>query len=98
MMDIFKSLKTTSKIVDQDKGVDFALWLDEVDPILGNPILIEVKTGDITPEQLNNGERQLQNYLAKTKSKVGLLLYLDKPGKKFPLGSSLDPLVIRTDL
>ncbi len=98
MANLLNSLKTTSRIIEQDKGVDFALWLDDVDPILGNPILLEVKYGNITPETLNMGERQLQNYLLATKSKVGLLLYLDKTGRRFPLGSSLNPLVIRMDL
>lgn len=95
---IFDSLRTTSKIVEQDKGVDFALWLDDIDSILENPVLIEIKYGNVTKEMLNNGEYLLQKHLMKTKSKVGLLLYLDKTGRRFSLGSSLSPLVIRSDL
>ena len=97
MLNIINSLNTTSMVVEQDKGVDFALWLDDIDPNLGNPVLVEVKFGNITTETLNKGERQLQNHLIKTKSKAGLLLYLDGGGRKFPLGSSLSPLVIKID-
>lgn len=98
MGDILTSLRTTLKVVEQDKGVDFAIWLDEADPVFGNPILIEVKYGNITNEILDMGEQQILNYLFKTNGKAGLLLYLDKNGKRFPLGTSLNPLVIRMDL
>jgi len=98
MVNIINSLSATSKIVEEDKGVDFALWLDDADPILGNPILIEVKYGNINNETLINAELQLQNYIIKTKSKAGLLLYLDKSGNRFSLGTSLNPFIIRMDL
>ncbi|MXO78761.1 MULTISPECIES: hypothetical protein [Paenibacillus] len=95
---IFDSLRTTSKMVEQGEGVDFALWLDDMNFISGNPVLIEAKYGNITPDMLQNGEYLLQKFLGTTKSKVGLLLYLDKSGKRFSLGSSLSPLVLRIDL
>ncbi|WP_145050753.1 toll/interleukin-1 receptor domain-containing protein [Paenibacillus xylanexedens] len=95
---IFDSLRTTSKMVEQDKGVDFALWLDDINFILGNPVLIEAKYGNITSDMLKSGEYQLLHHLIKTKSRVGLLFYLDKTGKRFSLGSSLSPLMIRVDL
>lgn len=99
MINIMGSLNATSKYVDhQGTGVDFALWLDEEQTDIGNQILIEIKYGNINNETLRLGERQLQNYLINTNSKAGLLLYLDRNGKRFPLGTCINPLVVRMDL
>ncbi|MEH7148814.1 hypothetical protein, partial [Priestia megaterium] len=87
--------------VTQDKGVDFVLWLDELDEVnqlFGNILLIEMKIGSLTKEVIDAGERQLQQYLENTNNKVGLLLYFDREGKRFKLGGSLNPLIIRMDI
>ena len=43
-------------------------------------------------------ENQLKNSLIQEKSEFGLLLYLDKSGKKFTENYSLSPLIIRMDI
>jgi nucleoside 2-deoxyribosyltransferase len=95
---IFKRMNILSKEVGADAGVDLVLWLDETETFIGNTILVEFKFGKITNDILKNGEKQLSNYLLSTNNKVGLLLYLDREGKKFPMGNLIDPLVIRLDL
>ncbi|MBT2639853.1 nucleoside 2-deoxyribosyltransferase [Bacillus sp. ISL-39] len=98
LMNIFELNNITVKTVSQNKGVDFVLWIDEMNEILGNILMIEVKIGNITKEMLNNSESELQTILRNTNNKVGLLLYLDRIGRRFDIGNSLDPLIIRMDI
>ena len=98
--DIFKTLKlnyvdnTTSK----DKGVDFALWNDELGRIIGNPIIVEVKYGNLLNNIFENAEQQFRKYIEKSDAKIALLLYLDKRDKRHKIKSSLSPLIISYDL
>ena len=82
---------------NKDKGVDFALWSDELGKIVGNPIIIEIKYGNLSNSTIENAEFQLKNYIEKSDAKVAILIYLDKGGKRFKIKSSLNPLMISFD-
>jgi hypothetical protein len=74
---------------------DLAVWLDSVEASLGNPLLVEVKTGNLTEAQLTRSESQMRSRIGKTAAQLGLLVYLDRRGRKFPTDTSSWPLVVR---
>ena len=81
-----------------DKGVDMALWIDSTESILGNPILVEIKSGILSKSRLLHAEEQLRKYIENTNSSVGLLIYFDKNGKTFHQNKIRKPLVIWLEL
>jgi len=81
-----------------DRGVDYAVWNDNLTFAVGNPLLIEVKAGSLTPHVIHTTENRLKGYLARTNAQAGMLLYLDRNGRRFGENYSLDPLIIRYDL
>lgn len=81
----------------KDKGVDFALWDDSLSSLIGNPIFIEVKSGQLNYQKIKQSEEQLQNYINETDAKAGILLYLDKNDKRFTDNFSYNPLILRFD-
>jgi nucleoside 2-deoxyribosyltransferase len=96
-------LKSEGEVLTQlhyrvgDKGVDIALWIDALEPSLGNPILVEVKKGILSEASLGVAEEQLRRYLTLTNTNLGLLIYLDSRGKRFKRSRFAMPLVIRLD-
>ena len=83
---------------NKDKGIDFALWSDNLGKILGNPIIFELKYGRLDRARLQNAENQIRKYIEVSDAKVGVLLYLDREGKRHKIKSSLYPLIISYDL
>ncbi len=81
----------------QDKGVDFAIWDDNLTSVIGNPLFIEIKYGSLTPQRIYQAESQLKGYLEKSDAKASILLYLDVEGKRFSENYSLSPLILRFD-
>ena len=80
-----------------DVGADMAIWLDALESSLGNPVIVELKTGHLSEPQLKEAELQLRHSLQKTNGRVGLLVYLDQAGRRFPSQSSGSPLVVRLE-
>ena len=76
-------------------GVDMALWLDEVESSLGNPLLVEVKLGRLTESKIAQAEDQLRSYIVKTHARAGLLVYLDRQGHRFDQRGQ--PIVLGSD-
>jgi Restriction endonuclease len=79
----------------RDRGVDFAVWIDELEQPLGNPILVQVKAGDFSERRLREAAMQLRTYMEKTHSHSGLLIYWDKSNREFPRVSSKWPMVFQ---
>ena len=98
--EIFKTIKLNYVENSQnlDKGVDFALWNDELGRIIGNPIIVEVKYGNLSETMFHSAEEQVKKYAEKTEAKVALLLYLDKGNKRHKIKSHLSPLIISYDI
>lgn len=81
-----------------ERGVDMALWLDEVQSSLGNPLLVEVKLGRLTESKVAEVEEQLRTYISKTRAQAGLLVYLGREGQRFVKVGARWPLVFRFDV
>lgn len=60
-----------------DMGVDFAIWSDELEAILGNPILIEIKRNIRNRAQALKVTNQLLSYIEKSNSKYAIVFYLE---------------------
>lgn len=62
----------------KDFGVDFAIWENDLEPIIGNPLIIELKR-EINKSNINRINDQIDNYLKKINSGSALVLYLLGP-------------------
>lgn len=82
---------------NRDRGVDLALWIDSLPPSIGNPVLVEVKSGRLSQVQLDKAESTLREYLVSAGATVGILLYRDTKGTRFPQTREAWPLVWRLD-
>lgn len=79
----------------KDTGVDFAVWADELQSALGNPLLVEVKGGSLTRQRIEEAAVQLRLYTQKTHGRCALLVYWDKHHREFPIVSRGWPLIIQ---
>ncbi|MGV3589473.1 MAG: hypothetical protein ACO1OF_20870 [Adhaeribacter sp.] len=97
---IFKTinLNFVQNQADSNKGVDFALWNDELGKIIGNPIIVEVKYGNLSNKVFENAENQIKKYAEVSDAKLAILLYLDRENKRHKIKSSLRPLIISYDI
>jgi len=77
------------------RGADMAVWVDELQPSIGNPLLVEVKSGRLSEARLHEGEQQLRHYLSHINARMGLLVYWDSEGRRFTPRKHEWPLVIR---
>lgn len=98
--EIFKTIRLSyvQNETTRDTGIDFALWNDELGKILGNPMIVEVKYGNISETIFQAAEEQINKYVSKADVRVALLLYLDREGKRYKVKSSLHPLIISYDV
>ncbi len=62
-----------------DRGVDLAVWSDALQPSIGNPLLIEIKTRIVNPDAARRSAAQLFKHLAAAGTRWGLLLYGQGP-------------------
>lgn len=96
---IFKKLSiSVERVSDKAKGVDFAIWSDSLSNIIGNVVFVELKYGNLNERRIYEAELQLQHYLERSEARSGILLYLDKTGKRFKENYSISPLILRYDL
>jgi hypothetical protein len=76
-----------------DTRVDLAVWADEFDPLIGNPLLIEIKRKlhrELIPALLD----QLSTYLQQGNSQWALVLYLRGPTQIPKMPSTLSSRVL----
>lgn len=86
IMRVFKKLnvQAVSEMSLGDRArIDIAITNERLSTYLGNPILFEVKSGQINPNIIEKSQYQLQNYLNKTEASFGILLYFDKNDRRF---------------
>ncbi|PZX50757.1 hypothetical protein LX76_03296 [Cereibacter changlensis] len=62
-----------------DERADLAVWSDELQPFVGNPILVEIKSNLQTREAASRAGKQLASYVAAAGGLWGLLLYTKGP-------------------
>jgi len=78
----------------EQAGARLVAWLSESIPRVGNPLLVEVKTGILTKHAFAEGVEGLRSYLSRAQLTAGLLVYGDsRHGHVFspPAG---DPIVL----
>ena len=59
----------------ESRKVDLAIWVDELEAVLGNPILIEIKERIDSQEQVMKISNQILEYISKSNSRYALLIY-----------------------
>jgi hypothetical protein len=98
--EIFKTihLRYADNTRGSDTGIDFALWSNKLGRIVGNPIIVQLKLGNLANSTFKNLEEQIKKYAENSDAKVALLLYLDRSGKRFKIDYSLSPLIIAYDV
>jgi hypothetical protein len=98
--EIFKTIRINyiENVNDKDSGIDFMFWNDNLGKVIGNPILVELKYGNLSDRDIAKTDAQLSQYIMKAEARVALFLYLDKGGKRFKIKSSLLPLIITYDI
>ncbi len=98
--DIFSKLNiqnTSLSEAPRDRGADLIIRSKELTPYFGNPILVEVKSGSLSPQRLIETQDRLQGYISRTEAKGGIILYLDKAGRRFNLPTK-NPYILCFDL
>lgn len=80
---------------NRDLGADFAIWIDELEYSLGNPLLVEVKAGVLSPEGLREAAANLRRQVLATHGRSALLIYWDRRNREFPSPPSGWPLVLQ---
>lgn len=78
---------------EKDFQADFSLWIDELNSIVGNPIIVETKSSS-DQAILNDAVIRLSEHLKKYNSKVGFLIYNNPSDKQFNNLFLFSPLVI----
>jgi hypothetical protein len=91
-------VQVESKDSARDAGVDCVVWSERLQQTVGNPILIELKTGNVDAGRVAIAEKQLQRYLEAVGAQYGVLLYLDRAGKRFPDYQTKSAGILRFDL
>jgi len=74
---------------------DFAVWIDDLPEPLGNPLLVEVKAGELSDLSVGQAAAQLREDVEKTHGHGGLLFYWDEQNREYPLISSSRPLIFQ---
>lgn len=77
----------------QDRGYDFALWLDELEHLVGNPILVEVKVRLSKASATSLKKKFLQSEGVEV-GKALLVVFLEGPEAQIASANSGSPLVL----
>jgi hypothetical protein len=106
--DIFNLIKETfSKLNVQnasitaapiEKGADLIIRSNELSPYFGNPILVEIKSGNLNSNALIQTQERLLNYIKKSDAKGGIILYLDRNNRRYDSEISNYPSILSIDL
>ncbi|MGE3553020.1 MAG: hypothetical protein AB7M93_09105 [Candidatus Obscuribacterales bacterium] len=75
-----------------DDYYDFAIWLDDIEPTVSNPVLVELKTH--LPSDTLNLEARLQESLKKSGSEIGIVAFLNSASSTIPGTSATLPLIV----
>jgi len=83
-----------SEATNPDLGADIAVWSDALQPLMGNPLLIEVKARLRRPEDLQRAATQLAAATAASGTLWGLLLYGEGVSPSWLSKKSLPPNIL----
>lgn len=62
---------------EPDTTADFAVWVDEIESVVGNPLIIEIKKRIADPAQSIDIRNQMLTYLAASNCRAALVLYME---------------------
>jgi hypothetical protein len=79
---------------ERERGADLAVWSDVLQPFVGNPLLVEVKSRVEDRASARSASEQLVGYIAKSGARWALLLYGDGPSSSAPQWSATPPNVL----
>jgi hypothetical protein len=68
-------LDVVSEATEKELRADFAVWSDELEPFVGNPLIIEVKSGLRSRSDIEKAGQQVRLYLEQIGGLWGLILY-----------------------
>jgi hypothetical protein len=91
-------VQVESKSSGRDDGVDCVVWSEQLSGTIGNPIIIQIKAGKLVASQLVRADERLQRYLEATGARCGILLYLDRTGKRFRDYQPRSAAILRFDI
>jgi hypothetical protein len=78
-------------------GPDMAIWINEMENIINNPIVIDIKYGSLTKAKIDESVLHLRKYMNKSHTMMGLIIY--KSTNNFKYSGSIGglPIVIPLD-
>ncbi len=82
----------------RDHGVDMAIWSDVLEPVTGNPLLIQIKTRLPSRSEVRSSATNLSKHLLASGTPWGLLLYGEAMDTSARISSNLPPNVLAIDL
>lgn len=77
------------------RGADLAVWADELESFVGGPLLVEIKSGELSERRLQDAAEQLRHHVSSTHGRFGLLIYWDQNGREFPQTSAKWPFIFQ---
>lgn len=80
---------------ENDFGADMALWIDELQGSVGNPLIVQVKAGKITEKTAQKAEQQILALVPKVHAHAGVFIYHDPDNKRIGEAPLSWPLVMR---
>ncbi len=79
--DVLNNFNDIKYVKKQEKressAIDFSIWINGLDIISANPVLIETKYGNLTKATLLGARDQLIKYLINLKTSIGIIIYFD---------------------
>ena len=79
---------------EYERGADFAVWSDVLQPFVGNPLIVEIKSPIQDKASAKRAVEQLTSYLDSSGARWALLLYGDGPASTASLWSTAPPNVL----
>jgi hypothetical protein len=76
-------VQNASIVESPNEGVDLIIRSKSLTPYFGNPIIIEVKTGNLSNKRIIETEKKILSYIQNTDAKSAIVLYLDRNNKRF---------------
>jgi hypothetical protein len=73
---------------------DLVVWLEELEGKTNNPVIIEIRAGELSQESLSNADQKLKSYLKISGSDIGLLVYSDRRGSRFQQKQAEYPITL----
>jgi hypothetical protein len=91
--DLFEEANiTVSQPSRMDTGADLAIWLNGIEPVIGNPILVEVKGGEATSQRQHEAETKLLQSLGKVAAPAGMIIWVGESSRPRKTATNL-PIV-----